>query len=142
MAACNGPCSEFDPSNTKVWFKIYESGHANGSSFYGGEEHPWDLATSEAWDQSRFPNNGWSLQIPKRLKPGNYLVRHEIIMIELFPPPHYPNCAQLTVTGAGDQFPGDDYLVSFPGAYSYDGIFLTPLTASNVPKPSTNGVRH
>lgn len=42
-------------------------------------------------------------------------------MIELWPPQHYPNCAQLTVTGDGDDFPEDDYLVSFPGAYSNDG---------------------
>lgn len=62
-----------------------------------------------------------SVKIPKGLKPGNYLIRHEIIMIELFPPQHYPECAQLTVSGGGDKLPGDEYLVAFPGAYSYDG---------------------
>lgn len=121
LAACNGPCDEFDPGDKKVWFKIYESGHHGGVDMYGDVEHRRDLATSTAWDQSKYPNEGWSLQIPANLKPGNYLIRHEIIMIELWPPQHYPNCAQLTVTGKGDRFPGEEYLVSFPGAYSYDG---------------------
>lgn len=122
MAACDGPCQDFEPSNKTVWFKIYESGHHAGVSNYGGEDHPWDLATTSAWDQAKFPNVGWSLRIPKNLKPGNYLIRHEIIMIELFPPQHYPECAQLTVTGEGDALPGEEYLVSFPGAYSYEGM--------------------
>lgn len=30
----------------------------------------------------------------------------------------YPECAQLKVTGGGTSFPGDEYLVTFPGAYS------------------------
>lgn len=121
MAACNGPCDEFEPGDDKVWFKVYESGHHPGVTVRNGIEYPWDLATTTAWDQSRYPNNGWSLQIPPSLKPGNYLIRHEIIMIELFPPQHYPNCAQLTVTGDGENFPSEEYMVSFPGAYSYDG---------------------
>lgn len=122
LAACNGPCHEFAPGDKKVWFKIYESGHHGGVDTYSGVDYPRDLATSNAWDQSKLPNEGWSLRIPKNLKPGNYLIRHEIIMIELFPPQHYPDCAQLTVTGDGEGLPGDEYLVSFPGAYSYNGI--------------------
>ena len=123
MAACNGPCNHFDPGNKRVWFKIYESAFHDGFDYYGENDpqHQRGLGSGSAWDQSRFPNEGWSVQIPKNLKPGNYLIRHEIIMIELFPPQHYPECAQLTVTGRGNQLPGDEYLVSFPGAYSYDG---------------------
>jgi hypothetical protein len=121
MANCNGPCDQFEPEGKKVWFKIYESGLKNG-----GQETPWgtkiDLATSTAWDQMSLPNKGWNVTIPKNLKPGNYLIRHEIIMIELMPPQFYPECAHLTVSGDGDKVPGKEYLVSFPGAYSLDGM--------------------
>jgi hypothetical protein len=111
MAACNGPCDQFEPGNETVWFKIYESGLQPGH----------DIGSSVGWKQSRLANNGWPVQVPRNLKPGNYLIRHEIIMIELNPPQHYPECAQLTVSGDGDALPGDEYLVSFPGAYSYYG---------------------
>jgi hypothetical protein len=119
MAACNGPCDQFNPEGEKVWFKIYESGLKNG-----GELNEWgqriDVASSQGWDQMTFANQGWSITIPKNLKPGNYLIRHEIIMIELMPPQLYPECAHLTVTGDGNELPGEEYLVSFPGAYSLE----------------------
>ncbi|KAM7188799.1 Glycoside hydrolase [Naviculisporaceae sp. PSN 640] len=118
MANCNGPCDQFNPEGKKVWFKIYESGLKNG-----GELNKWgsriDVASGDGWDQFQI-NKGWNVTIPKDLKPGNYLIRHEVIMIELMPPQFYPECAQLTVTGDGDKVPGEGYLVSFPGAYSMD----------------------
>ncbi|KFA69042.1 hypothetical protein S40285_05472 [Stachybotrys chlorohalonatus IBT 40285] len=118
LAPCNGPCEAFEPTGEdRVWFKIYESGFLGG---YGWDGLPYNIGRGPAWDQSRLPNAGWSVQIPTDLRPGNYLIRHEIIMIELMPPQHYPNCAHLTVTGEGDKLPGEDYLVSFPGAYSLD----------------------
>lgn len=123
MAPCNGPCEDFEPGDSKVWFKVYEAGFLGGTYWNGEKEVPNDISLHHAWSQARLPNEGWPVQIPKNLKPGNYLIRHEIIMIELWPPQHYPNCAQLTVAGEGNELPSDDYLVSFPGAYSYDGTF-------------------
>lgn len=142
MANCNGPCDQFDPEGKKVWFKIYESGLKEGGKI--------DVGSSLGWDQFQFANKGWSIRIPKNLKPGNYLIRHEIIMIELMPPQFYPECAQLTVTGDGDKLPGEDYLVSFPGAYSLDGKLsslrsLTPLSQVNrklTTHPSRAGSRY
>lgn len=125
MAACNGPCDEFDPKEEDVvWFKIAEGGyHPEPLEF---NDKP-DIGYHSAWDQGgSWPRqDGWSVMIPKSLKPGNYLIRHEIIMIELMPPQWYPQCAQLTVTGEGDKLPSEDYLVSFPGAYSMDGKLST-----------------
>jgi hypothetical protein len=120
MAACNGPCDQFEPEGKKVWFKIYETGLKNGGEVVFGSKT--DVASSWGWDQIRFANEGWSVTIPKNIKPGNYLIRHEIIMIELMPPQFYPECAHLTVSGDGDKVPGDEHLVSFPGAYSMDGM--------------------
>ena len=121
MANCNGPCDQFDPEGKRVWFKIYELGLKKG-----GQQTEWgsriDLASSAGWDQFQFANTGWSITIPKNLKPGNYLIRHEIIMIELMPPQFYPECAHLTVSGEGDKLPAEEFLVSFPGAYSLEGM--------------------
>ncbi|RYP54981.1 hypothetical protein DL768_000297 [Monosporascus sp. mg162] len=58
---------------------------------------------------------------------GNYLVRHEIMMTELWPPQFYPTCAALAVEGEGTARLGEAYLVKFPGAYSWDGISSPPL---------------
>jgi hypothetical protein len=122
MAACNGPCDQFEPEGKRVWFKIYETGLKNGGEVDPVSGTRIDVASGWAWDQIQFANKGWSITIPKNLKPGNYLIRHEIIMIELMPPQFYPECAHLTVSGDGDKLPSDEELVSFPGAYSMDGM--------------------
>lgn len=58
--------------------------------------------------------------IPSCLKPGYYLVRHEIIALHSaysYPGAQfYPGCHQLQVTGSGTKTPSSG-LVSFPGAY-------------------------
>lgn len=129
LAPCNGPCEDFNPTGDDVvWFKINENGfHPEDIPLY--PMNPPNIGVSSAWDQSpwllgddRDPvRTYWSVKIPENLKPGNYLIRHEIIMIELMPPQFYPECAQITVSGKGDKLPGEEYLVSFPGAYSMDG---------------------
>ena len=57
--------------------------------------------------------------IPSCLKPGYYLVRHEIIALHSawqYPGAQfYPGCHQIQVTGGGSSVPSS--LVSFPGAY-------------------------
>lgn len=65
-------------------------------------------------------NAGVNYTIPSCLKPGYYLVRHEIIALHsayAYPGAQfYPGCHQLKVTGSGSTTPGN--LVSFPGAYA------------------------
>ncbi|KAF2657953.1 lytic polysaccharide monooxygenase [Lophiostoma macrostomum CBS 122681] len=67
------------------------------------------------------PKSGWTLNIPKTLKPGNYMIRHEILMLEQMPPQFYPECAQLKIEGDGTAFPSEEYLVKFPGPYKMTG---------------------
>jgi hypothetical protein len=113
MADCAGDCSLVEPASLK-WFKIAEEGLRPGSV----------LGAAAGWYQSDLGAPavpGWTVTIPKTLKSGNYLIRHEIIMIELMPPQSYPECAQITVTEGGDATPGEEYLVKFPGAYSMSG---------------------
>lgn len=54
---------------------------------------------------------------PKSLKPGKYLLRHEMINLEAGPAQFFPNCIQLDVAGDGSSVPDPTELVSFPGAY-------------------------
>lgn len=65
------------------------------------------------------PNAGVNYTIPSCLKPGNYLVRHEIIALHSAynegGAQFYPGCHQLKVSGEGTKVPSE--LVSFPGAY-------------------------
>lgn len=64
-----------------MWFKIFEAGFHPGSEEFMGSKWERDIGGGSGWDQFPFTNkrNGWSVKIPKWLKPGNYLIRHEII---------------------------------------------------------------
>ena len=64
-------------------------------------------------------NSTWTSTIPAFLKPGNYLIRHELIAIHTSNAPQfYPECAQLTITGSGTAVPGASSMASIPGVYS------------------------
>jgi AA9 family protein len=55
-------------------------------------------------------------RIPSNIKPGNYLIRHELIALhQANTPQFYPECAQLVVSGAGDTIPPASYLMKIPG---------------------------
>jgi hypothetical protein len=66
------------------------------------------------------PNSGVNYTIPACLKPGYYLVRHEIIALHSAysegGAQFYPGCHQLQVSGEGTKVPAKG-LVSFPGSY-------------------------
>jgi hypothetical protein len=123
MAACNGSCEDFEPEGEDVWFKIWEDGFHQGwtNTTWGNEK--WYIANGAGWSSGPLTRDdeGWSVQIPKDLLPGNYLIRHEMINIELAPPQIYPSCVQLSVSGTGTKLPSEEYIVSFPGAYSDEG---------------------
>jgi hypothetical protein len=114
MAACNGPCTDVDTSKLS-WFKISE---ASFDLDYSTE--PRDGYPSKQWAQHDWARNSTTI-VPKSLKAGYYMLRHEIIMIELDPPQFYPICSQVELRGEGETLPAEDYLVKFPGAYSAQG---------------------
>ncbi|KAK8081166.1 hypothetical protein PG997_008984 [Apiospora hydei] len=118
MAAC--PDTEAGCTSLSVtdiadldWFKIAEEGLREGHAL--GDKagwFQWDLWESQVTDQ-------WTgVRVPKSLKPGKYMIRHEIINLELSPVQFYPDCAQLEVKGEGSSVPSAEYLVKFPGGYS------------------------
>lgn len=57
------------------------------------------------------------ISTPASLKPGKYLLRHEVINLESGPVQFFPNCIQLEVSGSGINMPAANELVKFPGAY-------------------------
>ncbi|KAH7112479.1 glycoside hydrolase family 61 protein-like protein [Dendryphion nanum] len=109
----NGDCATFDPTGAD-WFKIGEKGLLWGDIETGG----WFQKEFSKWDGS--PNE-WSEKIPESLRPGKYLVRHEIISLHSANKPQfYPECANLEIKGAGTAYPGKEYLAKIPGVWSMD----------------------
>lgn len=116
MTKCDGSCSTYNSTNSE-WFKISELGlEADGNTWY------------QANLNSRAPAN---VTIPNTLAPGNYLLRSEIISLQLAMSQggaeFYPACIQLQVGGSQTQGPTSSEECAFPGCYSDDdpGI-LTP----------------
>lgn len=118
MAKCpDEGCDNWLPGTDAVWFKVNE----------GGRE-----GTSNIWEATAMmtAGNSYEYTIPRCLRAGYYLVRHEIIALHAsvtYPGAQfYPGCHQLQVTGGGSTVPTN--LVAFPGAYSSSdpGITYNP----------------
>lgn len=130
MANCGGPCDNFVPNGT-VWFKVWEAGLLNGT------------ISDDSWAMSAVSEKGAPvvMNIPKNLKAGYYLIRHELIAVHNSPSQiqFYMECAQLQVLGRGTKTPSKDYLVSFPGAYQWSGrqhqVFVGRFDADVVADP-------
>ncbi|CAN9373867.1 unnamed protein product [Alternaria alternata] len=116
MARCpDTGCNDYVPSSSlaPTWFKIAEDGlHSTDPEWL---KNHWGMTSL-----INAPNAGVNYTIPACLRPGFYLVRHEIIALHSAysegGAQFYPGCHQLEVTGDGSTVPTAD-LVSFPGAY-------------------------
>lgn len=111
MYACpSGGFSACDGKG-KGWFKIDELG-------------VWGAAglNSDNWGTAIVMRDlRWSSRVPASLKPGNYLIRHELLALhQANTPQFYPECAQIVVEGSGSAVPGAEYLTSIP-AYAQQG---------------------
>ncbi|KAI1460202.1 lytic polysaccharide monooxygenase [Annulohypoxylon moriforme] len=117
MADCQGPCNEWD-GHGKRWFKIWEAGY-NATGVTGSKDpgQMKSITEPDRWWHATITQSGINVTIPRTLKPGNYLIRHEIINLRSNPAQLYPECAQLEVIGDGGSVPSEEYLVEFPGAY-------------------------
>ena len=110
MASCGLDCTSITDTSSLQWFKIAEEGLRPGYAV--GDAPGW--FQDDLWENQRVDH--WDVRVPEGLRPGRYMVRHEIINLELSPAQFYPNCAHLEVSGEGDEVPGEEYLVRFPGA--------------------------
>lgn len=99
MASCGTSSCETVDKSTLEFFKIAEKGLIDGSTT------PGKFATDELLANSLT----WTTTIPASLKPGNYVLRHEIIALhsagQTNGAQNYPQCINLQVTGSGSDLP-------------------------------------
>ncbi|KAH8821844.1 family 61 putative glycoside hydrolase [Xylogone sp. PMI_703] len=130
MYSCDGPFTACD-GKSKKWFKIDQMGMTapplTGTS--------WGTAVVMA-------NLKWTSTVPAKLKPGNYLIRFELLALhQAYTPQFYPECAQLVITGSGTQTPSGSYLTSIPAYASasdpgvYIDIYTSTATTYTPPGP-------
>ncbi|KAF1979827.1 glycoside hydrolase [Bimuria novae-zelandiae CBS 107.79] len=101
LASCNGPCANVDMAALK-FVKLEERGWINGSTYQEGYRASDDLIAH---------NGSWTVRIPPKLAPGEYVLRHEIIALHvaftstgpysLDGAEFYPQCVSLKVEGSG-----------------------------------------
>jgi hypothetical protein len=116
LADCEpfGTCAEADP-NKLDFFKIGEAGLLYGNLVEG----MWFQKQFQNWDGSP---DLWNVTIPETIKPGLYVVRHEILSLHVANKPQfYPECAHLNISGSGSAVPSGKYMARFPGTYKEDG---------------------
>jgi hypothetical protein len=115
MAPCGASgCASFNSSNAE-FFKISELGQMSNGSWYMSDLNSALNATTQA-------------TIPNNLPSGEYLVRHELIALQLGMNPggaeFYPACLQIrlgnttTVASTSTSLPSGNETVTFPGGYS------------------------
>jgi cellulase len=101
MAACNGDCSTVDKTKLE-FFKIAEMGQLQ-LGVGGGKAGRW------ADDVLREANGAWNITIPKSIKDGNYVLRHEIIALHsaygVGDAQLYPTCISIAVSDGGTETP-------------------------------------
>ncbi|KAI0128232.1 lytic polysaccharide monooxygenase [Hypoxylon sp. NC0597] len=115
LADCGGNCSSVDKTTLK-WFKIAERGQLELGAGSG--------ATGKFADDLIIENSlTWKVTIPSSIKPGNYVLRHEIIALHEAgtegKAQMYPQCINLDISGSGTQLP--------------DGVVGTELYTSTDP---------
>jgi len=98
MVECPGNCQSFTSPHTASWFKIHEDGLSGTQKLIRAD-------------------NSLTVKIPASLKPGNYLIRHELINLARPPAEFYPECAQLKISGSGTKSPGPESRSTLAGAY-------------------------
>ncbi|KAG6844786.1 hypothetical protein H0H87_003715 [Tephrocybe sp. NHM501043] len=107
LARAPSDITAWSPGTSAVWFKVAESGKDSSGLW-------------AATDLLAASGGVYTFTIPPKLKPGQYLIRNELIALHAaysYPGVQiYPSCIQIEVTGSGTALPTS--FVSFPGAYT------------------------
>ncbi|KAF2021440.1 lytic polysaccharide monooxygenase [Aaosphaeria arxii CBS 175.79] len=116
LAACPDEGCEKVDIHAPIWFKIFEKGLKNGT-WLDGYWYMKDVESGANLD----------VQTPKSLRPGKYLLKHDMHNLETGFNQYFTNCVQLDISGEGDKLPAKEKLVSFPQAYDKDwGVSFPP----------------
>ncbi|KAL7621807.1 hypothetical protein AAE478_007307 [Parahypoxylon ruwenzoriense] len=98
LASCEGPCETVDKDALR-FFKINQVGLVDSFEARG----LWGS------DQLIANNNSWMVEIPRRIRPGFYVLRTEIIALHNasyeIGAQNYPQCINLLITGDGTHLP-------------------------------------
>ena len=108
LAHCpNDNCKAFKGDTGNIWVKIDQLVYNPSAN------PPW------ASDLLRVQGAKWTVTIPPKLAPGEYLLRHEILGLHVadkrMGAQFYPSCTQIRVTQGGTVPLPEG--VAFPGAY-------------------------
>lgn len=110
LADCGGSCSTFKGDSGTPWVKF--------------DQMAYDKTKSPPWGSDFLARQGasWTVTIPAALKPGEYLLRHEILGLHVagtrMGAQFYPSCTTIKVGGSGTKsLPAG---VGLPGAYNPD----------------------
>lgn len=101
LAACKGDCTKVNKNKLK-WFKIAELGQISLGAGVG---------TPGVWAATQLisANGTWPVTIPRSIKAGNYILRHEILALhsayDVGGAQFYPQCANIQITGRGRHIP-------------------------------------
>lgn len=131
VADCKGNCSSVDKAALE-WVKI--------------DEAAVDVATQKWPTTSMIANNNtYTMTMPTSLKPGSYVLRHEIIALHSAGQENgaqnYPQCFNIDITGSGTEAPAGTvgtelYTPTDPGLL-FD--VYTTITAYDIPGPALFG---
>ncbi|CAO2658027.1 Nn.00g072870.m01.CDS01 [Neocucurbitaria sp. VM-36] len=110
LADCGGSCATFKGNSGTPWVKF--------------DQMAYDTTKSPSWGSDFLAKQGasWTVTIPAALKPGEYILRHEILGLHVagtrMGAQFYPACVQIKVGGSGTKtLPSG---VGLPGAYNPD----------------------
>ncbi|OTA95309.1 glycoside hydrolase family 61 protein [Hypoxylon sp. CO27-5] len=126
LAPCGDTgCANVD-KNSLRFFKIYERGLVKGGMADSPEWNTQKWATTEVHKHVQAEGDGYidtfTVNIPQDIKPGPYILRHEILGLHrahLGEAEFYPQCINLEISGSGNQQP--------------DGVPATEMYHSNDP---------
>ncbi|PKS10701.1 hypothetical protein jhhlp_002458 [Lomentospora prolificans] len=130
LAPCNGPCQNVKKEDLR-FFKIDGMGLITPGA-------PGYYAANKLMDNQ----DRWVLKIPENIKPGYYVLRHEIIALHgsnsYDGTQSYPQCFNLEIVGSGTSAPA-----GVPGTQLYSdtdpGILLNTYNSALVDYPVPGG---
>ncbi|KAI0128118.1 lytic polysaccharide monooxygenase [Hypoxylon sp. NC0597] len=126
LAPCgDAGCANVD-KNSLRFFKIYEKGLVKGGMADDPQWNTQKWATTEVHKNVQQEGDGYidtfTVNIPENIKPGPYILRHEILGLhkaDIGEAEFYPQCINLEISGSGNQQP--------------DGVPATEMYDSNDP---------
>ncbi|KAH9900294.1 lytic polysaccharide monooxygenase [Xylariomycetidae sp. FL2044] len=120
LAPCGSSgCAKVDKTSLD-FFKFYEKGLVQGGMADSPQWETQKWATTEVHKSVQKEGEGWidtfSVTIPETIKPGEYVLRHELMGLHrahIGDAEFYPQCINLKVSGSGTKSPQGESAMDF-----------------------------